>query len=89
MGAAAGTGAGRREADDHWRAAVAATGRAGTIQMALVDGADVCAAVRAYCDGPPFKSTGVLKAGCVRALAEAVQPRLERDWPATRARACP
>ena len=71
--------------------------------LALVDGDDVCAAVRAYCDGTPFKSTGVLKDaswaattgdgvglpgadGCVRALAEAVQPRLERDWPATRAR---
>ena len=71
--------------------------------LALVDGDDVCAAVRAYCDGTPFKSTEVLKDaswsvttgdgvglpgadGCVRALAEAVQPRLERDWPATRAR---
>ena len=71
--------------------------------LALVDGDDVCAAVRAYCDGTPFKSTGLLKDaswsattrdgvglpgadGCVRALAEAVQPRLERDWPATRAR---
>ena len=29
--------------------------------LALVDGDDVCAAVRAYCDGTPFKSTGVLK----------------------------
>ena len=71
--------------------------------LALVDGDDVCAAVRAYCDVTPFKSTGLLKDaswsattgdgvglpgadGCVRALAEAVQPRLERDWPATRAR---
>ena len=28
--------------------------------LALVDGDDVCAAVRAYCDGTPFKSTGLL-----------------------------
>lgn len=52
--------------------------------LALVDGDDVCAAVRTYCDSDD--RGGSSADGCVRALAAAVQPRLERDWPATRAR---